>query len=334
MSCYHPLKAIVNGETANGKKNLKILSSGWLAEYQARNGHPFPAEHLVTLPCGQCVGCRLEHSRQWANRCMLELKDHKSAYFVTLTYDNDHVPVSYYADPNTGEALEALSLSKRDWQLFMKRLRKAHPSPPLRFFMAGEYGSTTFRPHYHAIIFGLELNDLVPYKRSEIGYQYYTSETLQKVWSVDGVPIGYVVVGEVTWETCAYTARYVMKKLNGDLSEFYKFHNIEPEFTLMSRRPGIARNYYETHPEIYETEKINLATEKGGISFRPPRYFDKLFDLEHPEEMQLIRERRAKTAADAMAAQLEKTSVSEDEYLLVKEHYKQDAIKSLRRNVL
>lgn len=335
MSCYHPLKAIVNGKTENGKKNLKILSESWLLEYKARNGHEFSKEHLVTLPCGQCVGCRLEYSRQWANRCMLELKYHESAYFVTLTYDNDHVPVSYYPDPNTGEALEALTLCKRDWQLFMKRLRKAFPSPPLRFFMAGEYGSTSFRPHYHAIIFGLKLTDLKPYKRSEQGYQYYTSDALQKVWSDHlGAPIGYAVVGEVTWETCAYTARYVMKKLNGDMSKVYSDFNIVPEFTLMSRRPGIARRYYDDHPDIYETQRINIATEKGGISFAPPRYFDKLFDLEHPEEMEAIKERRAKFAVEAQKAQLANTSVCEEEYLMVKEHYKLDAIKSLRRDVL
>lgn len=334
MSCYHPLKAIVNGKTENGKKNLKILSAGFFDEWLVRNGKPFPEEHLITLPCGQCLGCRLDYSRQWANRCMLELQYHDSAYFITLTYDNEHVPVSYYADPNTGEALEALTLCKRDWQLFMKRLRRSFPADNIRFFMAGEYGSITFRPHYHAIVFGLHLNDLVPYKRSPQGYQYYTSEALQKVWSVDGVPLGYAVVGEVTWDTCAYTARYVMKKLTGDLSEVYDHYNIQAEFTLMSRRPGIARQYFDDHPEIYEHQFINLSTEKGGIKFAPPRYYDKLFDLESPEEMERIKEQRKKFAVEATKAKLAKTSISAEELLMVQEHYKADAIKSLRRDIL
>lgn len=334
MSCYHPLKAIESGKTVNGKRNLKILSAGFLDEWRVRNGKPFPEEHLITLPCGQCLGCRLDYSRQWANRCMLELEYHDSAYFMTLTYDNDHVPVSYYPDPNTGEALEALTLCKRDCQLFMKRLRRSFSADNIRFFMSGEYGSTTFRPHYHAIVFGLHLNDLNPYKRSPQGYQYYTSEALQKVWSIDGVPIGFAVVGEVTWDTCAYTARYVMKKLTGDLSEVYSYYNIQPEFTLMSRRPGIARQYYDDHPDIYEHQFINLSTEKGGLKFAPPRYYDKLFDLESPQEMERIKEQRKKFAVEATQAKLAKTSLSAEELLAVQEHYRADAIKSLRRDII
>lgn len=324
MACYHPLKAIVipNSFTVNGKRNMRILGS--LEEFPKG----IPEEAKLTLPCGQCVGCRMQYSREWANRCMMELRYHDSAYFVTLTYDDDHVPKVYEADESTGEAagLKALSLCKRDWQLFMKRLRKAFPDDSIRFFAAGEYGSITYRPHYHAIIYGLHLDDLKVYKQSTLGHTYYNSDKLSEVWKQ-----GHVVVADVTWETCAYTARYVMKKKTGKESAFYETFGIEPEFTLMSRKPGIARQYFDDHPDMYESDFINLSTEKKGLKFRPPRYFDKLYDLEHPEEMDQIKNVRQKMAAEAQKAKLQRTTLSPDELLQVEERSFERKIKSLRR---
>lgn len=283
-ACYHPLTAIVveGQKTVNGKRVLKIVNPLFVPLWNDSHKEPFPEEKIVKLPCGQCSGCRIQYSREWANRCMLELQYHDSAFFVTLTYDDIHVPRSYYADPETGEAMTSLTLCKRDFQLFMKRLRRKFGDDHIRFFMAGEYGSNTFRPHYHAIIFGLHLDDLSLYKKSPQGFSYYNSPSLQACWSdpETGQALGFAVVAEVTWETCAYTARYVMKKLTGKESEFYKTFNITPEFTLMSRKPGIARQYYDEHPDIYKKEFINVSTEKGGLKFKPPRYFDKLYDLE------------------------------------------------------
>lgn len=329
MACYHPLKAIVvpNQTTVNGKKVYHFIKP--LEE------HKYPADQIVQLPCGQCVGCRIQYSREWANRCMMELQYHESSYFVTLTYDDAHVPCSYYADPNTGEAFTSLTLSKRDFQLFMKRLRKKFHNQKIRFFMAGEYGSNTFRPHYHAIIFGLHLDDLQLYSKSPQGFCYYNSPSLQACWSDnDGNPIGYAVVAEVTWETCAYTARYVMKKLNGKEAQFYTDFNIQPEFTLMSRKPGIARQYFDDHPDIYKKEFINVSTEKGGLKFKPPRYFDKLYDLEHPEEMQAIKDIRQKLATEAQKSKLQRTSLYPEEFLEVQERAFENKIKSLRRDLI
>lgn len=292
-----------------------------------------PPEYLMKLPCGQCVGCRIQYSRQWADRCMLELQYHDSAYFVTLTYDDKHVPRSYYPDPKTGEAFTSLTLQKRDFQLFMKRLRRHFENDKIRFFMSGEYGSQTFRPHYHAILFGLHLDDLLLYKQSPQGFAYYNSPSLQKCWSdpETGEPYGFAVVAEVTWETCAYTARYVMKKLTGKEAEFYTNFNIQPEFTLMSRKPGIARQYFDEHPDLYKSEYINVKTEKGGLKFRPPRYFDKLYDLEHPEEMQAIKDIRKKMAIEAQKAKLSRTTLSPDELLAVQERSFERKINTLRR---
>lgn len=334
MPCYHPLKAVPSGLTEKGKTNYRFLSDSFLMEFKIRNGYDFPSSAIQLLPCGQCLGCRLEYSRQWANRCMLELQYHDSSYFVTLTYDDEHVPRAWYSDKETGEAFQSLTLVKRDFQLFMKRLRKRFSDDHIRFFMSGEYGGTTFRPHYHAIVFGLHLDDLRLYKKSPQGFSYYNSPSLQACWSdKEGNPLGFAVVAEVTWETCAYTARYVMKKLNGKEAQFYADFNIQPEFTLMSRKPGIARRYYDDHPDIYDHEYINVATEKGGRKFRPPRYYDQLFDLENPERMQEIKSIRQKMAIAAQDAKLQRTTLCSDELLAVEERAKENQIKSLRRSL-
>lgn len=341
MACYHPLLALCVGTKANGKADLKFLSYRPLDSDKViyYNGQIYPRAALVKLPCGQCIGCRLDYSREWANRCMLELQYHDSAYFCTFTYNEDHVPRSYYSDPDTGEAFQGLTLCKRDFQLFMKRLRKRFSDDAIRFFACGEYGSSTFRPHYHAILFGLHLDDLCFYKQQRLGdqiYNYYTSESLQRCWSdSDGNPIGYVVVGNVTWETCAYTARYITKKLKGQDAIFYDLHNITPEFTLMSRKPGIARFYYDDHGgDIYEYDKINISTPKGGRSFRPPRYFDKLFDIECPVESAELKAQRAQLAKAAQAAKLANTSLDSYELQQVEESTFANKVKKLRRPLL
>lgn len=357
MPCYHPLKAFPIGLTDAGKRKMKVTSYEVEAVYQMSPGEPWYAlsspsrppgcfrysTQWVSIPCSRCIGCRMEYSRQWANRCMLELQYHDSSYFVTLTYNEEHVPRSYYGSPDSGEANPSLTLSKRDFQLFMKRLRKAFPDDKIRFFMCGEYGPTTFRPHYHAILFGLHLNDLVPFSKSEQGFVYYTSESLQRCWSVrpgkDSAtplanfdPIGHILVANVTWETCAYTARYITKKLTGPAASFYSDFNIEPPFTLMSRKPGIARQYYDDHPDLYEFEYINVKTETGGRKFRPPKYFDKLYDIDYPEASAALKETRRKMAEEAQKAKLAQTSMSYLEYLQVEENAKLDAIKSLDRS--
>lgn len=292
---------------------------------------------FVSIPCGHCLGCRLEYSRQWANRLMLELEYHDSAYFVTLTYDEDHAPVHWYSDPATGEAFPSLSLEPRDVELFLKRLRKKFKDDKIRYYIAGEYGETTFRPHYHAIIFGLHLSDLVPYKRSFQGFQYYTSESLSRVWSVKEskgsyAPLGYAVVAPVTWETCAYTARYVTKKLTGPQAEFYTLHNLVPEFAHMSRDGGIGKQWYLDHPGCAAEDYLFLKTDKGGRKFRPPKYYQSMFELEDPEMAAEVKERRRKVAELALEAELRGTNLTYLEYLAVKEAALKARTKSLVRS--
>uniref|UniRef100_A0AAU8B8D0 Replication initiator protein n=1 Tax=Dulem virus 113 TaxID=3145590 RepID=A0AAU8B8D0_9VIRU len=352
MACYHPLFALPERNprsnqvylTENGKPRLRVFSPSVNIDLDD--------PELIRLPCGRCIGCRLEYSRQWANRCLLELEYHKEACFITLTYDDDHIPISWYSDPATGEAMPALSLRKRDFQLFMKRLRKALGDVQIRFFAAGEYGKLTFRPHFHAIIFGWKPKDLVYYRTSETGYTYYNSPFLDEVWTGplnefgqmayskgSITPLssrsknGMVVVADCTWETCAYVARYTAKKSNTYGPSYFESFNIEPPFSLMSRKPGLGRQWYDDHPDVYDYEYINLSTKDGGKKFKPPKYYDKLFDIENPEKSAEIKAIRKHLAEEATKAKLENTSLSFMELLEVEEHSKEDKIKKLKRSL-
>lgn len=308
MACKNPLLGYPSGWTEKGKIKYKILK-------KQSSFYDVPKDlRPIEIPCGKCIGCRLEYSRQWANRCMLELESHESSYFVTLTYDDKNLP-------------ENRSVSKREMQLFMKRLRFQFKDQKIRFYGCGEYGDKTMRPHYHIILFGLKLDDLVLYKKSGLGYNYYNSPSLDAVWQK-----GYCVVADVSWDTCAYTARYVLKKLNGDMAKVYSELNIEPEFVLMSRRPGIGREYYDKNKgELYNYDYINVKTDKGGKKFKPPRYYDTLYEIENPEKMQEIKEKRLQSALHTETAKLLATSLNELELSAVTESNLQSKIKILKR---
>lgn len=328
MPCYHPMFGIRTGEkTVNGKDAIKIIGS-----VKPQN---YPPWMIVQIPCGKCIGCRLEYSKQWANRCMLEMQYHDEAWFVTFTYNDEHVPQIYSASPDTGEALLPLmTLSKRDVQLAMKRIRKKFSDDRIRYFLAGEYGSTTFRPHYHAILFGLHLHDIVPYSQNFRGDVLFNSQSLSDCWRDNsGQSMGHVVVAKCTWETCAYVARYTAKKYGVNDGEAYDMLGLVRPFTLMSRKPGIGRQYFEDHPDCMEYEFINVSTGEGGKKFRPPRYYEKLYDDIEPEK---AHERKVKARVSAQRSEEIKQSKSNlDEYdrRALAERIKAGQFKSLRRTL-
>lgn len=367
MSCYHPLLRVLSpGQlTVNGKPDGRIVSCPpelrppdhpTVKYYPQDLKHVYPCKDhsglpYQIIPCGKCIGCRMQYSREWANRCMLELDYHDSAYFVTVTYNDYHVRRSWFADPATGEAIPSLTLCKRDSQLFLKRLRKRYEGDNIRFFMCGEYGSSTWRPHMHYILFGLHLDDLVLVGQRR-GHNVYHSSALERVWSedyciesLDGKTcvtpltkddplrkIGFVEVMEVSWAACAYVARYVMKKQKGpEGTKFYQDHGLEPPFTLMSRNPGIARQWYEDHPGIDEYEYINVKTEKGGLKFTPPHYLLTLFEQDSPEESALFKANRLRMAEESVKAKLQRTDLSYLEYLAVEEDKLKRRTSSLKR---
>lgn len=219
----------------------------------------------VQLPCGQCIGCRLERSRQWAVRCMHEASLYKDNCFLTLTFNNDNL--------NSDG-----SLVKRDFVLFMKRLRKKFGSK-IRFFHCGEYGSKLSRPHHHACIFNFDFPDKVLWTVRD-GIKLYRSKSLEKLW-----PYGFCTIGSVTFESAAYVARYITKKITGKKAESHyekinketgEVVKIVPEYITMSRRPGIARAWFEKFKDdVYPSDFVII---RNNIKCKPPKYYDKIYD--------------------------------------------------------
>lgn len=330
MSCYHPLAAYPVGSSEkeahqkigrdfvrnpDGSKKVFSYTS---RDYQIGGNYDDMSKWIhpgaIPVPCGHCLGCRLDYCRQWADRMMLELDHSKTAIFATCTYDNDHV--SYRFDDETGELL-GLSLDKRSHQLFMKRLRKAFPGREIRFYGAGEYGSNTHRPHMHYILFGLSLSDFDDLRLrglNELKQPYYISDHFaHDIWQN-----GLCVLTDVSWNTCAYVARYVQKKINHDYGYIEEQIGAEPEFSVMSRNPGLGRFYMDDHPDVFEYDQIHLFGVDRGI--RVPRYlFDKLKETDLDLYLKMKEERQL-NASDAMLLKLSKTELGFVDLLEVEEN--------------
>lgn len=246
MPCYRPILAY---RTPSGSVVFSDLK---------RHGGSVES---IEIACGQCVGCRLERSRRWAVRCMHEASLHDQNCFVTLTYR---------------DAPE--SLDYRDFQLFMKRLRKQFSGMKVRFYMCGEYGEQFSRAHFHACLFGIDFSDKVLFKGSK-EVSIYRSSILERLW-----PHGFCSVGDVTFESAAYVARYVMKKVTGDCADrHYSYVDMEtgevrqrtPEFNHMSLKPGIGADWLRKFSsDVYPHGKVVV----NGVETQPPRYYDKIFE--------------------------------------------------------
>ncbi len=240
----------------------------------------------IKLPCGQCSGCRLEKSRQWAIRCHHEASLHESNSFITLTYSDEYLP-------------QYKSLKKSDFQKFMKRLREQNSNTKIRYYHCGEYGENFARPHYHACLFNFDFDDKRKHKKTKDGEQLYTSETLERLW-----PFGFSTIGAVTFKSAAYVARYIMKKRFGTLSQYYycdydditgEISNVrEPEYSTMSLKPGIGADWYKKFgiTDVHNLDQVII----NGKKCRPPRYYDKLYEVNYPSDHVALKERRQSNA--------------------------------------
>lgn len=240
----------------------------------------------AVIPCGQCWGCKLERSRQWAVRCVHEAATHldpdtgrENTCFITLTYDDDHWP-------------DWGSLQLRDWQLFAKTWR--NQIGKFRYMMCGEYGDQFGRPHYHAIIFGEDLKDDRKYLKTNRGNRLDTSASLDRCWDK-----GFATVGDVTFESCAYVSRYVMKKITGEKAMEHYFagvdittgecHMRKPEFNTMSKKPGLGSEWLKRWgSDVYPRDLMMM----NGKEIRPPKYYDDQFEMREEDVMRLVKEKR------------------------------------------
>lgn len=280
MPCYHPV------------------------EGYAKPGGGFTTSPLIgyrdvpmKVSCGQCIGCRLERSRQWAVRCYHEAQVWDRNCFITLTYDNEHLP-------------EDWSLKLRDFQLFMKKLRKRY-GEGIRFFHCGEYGevckacrqSRSFckcpkwdpmpgRPHYHAILFNHDFGDKKLWKVQNEN-PLFTSEELSQLW-----PQGYSSVGAATFQSAAYVARYILKKISGGAStEHYLWSDPRtgeifervPEYVTMSRRPGIGKPWLDKFKaDVWPDDFVVVE----GHRSRVPRFYDRCLEVQSPSDYRAVKRAR------------------------------------------
>lgn len=336
MPCYHPKRGFVVGMTKDGKPKLKILdfkylsvdSHGQPSTLPGRDEDGSVSAHYL-IPCGHCLGCRQQQANEWTNRLLMESKYHDSMHFVTLTYNDEHLPVSFHEDIDTGELIGGFSLSKRDCQLFFKRLRRAFPDDRIRYYLAGEYGPNTGRPHYHAILFGLHPDDLMPFGRSETGNQYYISETLQRVWQN-----GFVSIEPANDFTIRYVTGYITKKLGAHPNAEYEKKGLTPPFSLSSRRPGLGLSYLEDHLEKIEADDhITLSTPNGSLQCSLPRYFrKKLVDFGYEEEVIERSLKKVRNAENAVESRSALTDLNQMEQLAVREYGHQKKV-SLRNKI-
>lgn len=240
MPCYRPLPA---HKLADGGITFTPL-------------HRHDLAGPVEVPCGQCVGCRLDRAQSWALRVMHEASRFPVNCFLTLTYSEDSLP------PNS-------SLNHRDFQLFMKRLRKHYPSRVIRYYMCGEYGELLSRPHFHACLFNINFPDQKTYKLNSQSQYCYSSPILDSLW-----PFGQATIGILNLQTAGYTARYCLTRITGQAAEQH-YQGRQPEYNRMSLRPGIGSAWWARYAGT-DVLPGDYVVDTRGRKCPVPAYYDKL----------------------------------------------------------
>lgn len=303
MPCYSPL---------NGYRAKKPNASGkYSIVFQRSAGY---VDQPITVPCGMCIGCRIDKSRQWAIRCTHEAKLHVKNCFLTLTYSDEFLP-------------RHLSLQKEHVQTFIRALRDA--GIQLRYFAVGEYSESN-RPHYHLIIFGQDFSESrKKHSQNKKGDQLFTSTIVAKHWQY-----GHHIIGAFNYASAAYTARYVMKKQygkdSGQREAYTRFEGstgetwqVIPEFALMSRRPGIGSGWYEKFKkDAFPSDFLVVSGKKHPV----PRYYFEKFKKEAEDNAKSISIKRKK-------ARMETAQNNTLDRLAVREEVKLSQIKQLKRSL-
>lgn len=305
MSCFHP--------------NYMIYNNGQLGQFggkltQAKIDSKLPGQEFVPVPCGKCVGCRLDKAKHWSDRMLLEFatereyQPKKKALFVTLTYDDENVPWIIGTD-----GLPYRSLNPVDTQLWLKRFRKSvweKYHRRIRFYLAGEYGDHTFRPHYHVIIFGLGMDDLEDaqlYSHDvDMDTDLYISPWFDALWS-----LGQCKLAPACYSTFAYVGRYVIKKqYAADFSRLI-YRGRVPPFNRVSRRPGLGADYFASvdSPQVWLSDGSQV--HQIGV---PRIVWDKLH-LTDPETYDILKSQQRNIAHERNALIENQLSKSYLDYL-------------------
>lgn len=275
----------------------------------------------VVVSCNACAGCRADRSDQWALRCMHEAHMHEFNSFITLTYSDDKLPENY-------------SVSKRDWQLFMKRLRKELLTK-VRFYVGAEYGPQTLRPHYHALIFGFDFHqDRKLLRTNQHGDRIYTSANLDRIWGN-----GNAEIGDVTFKSARYCAGYIADKMTGDKAAGHYLrvhprsgltHQVEPEFQLQSTVPGLGSTWFDKYKDDCFPSDFLVV---DGNHVPVPRFY--FLKLQEEERLKIQRKRKlsispagVKTGSSLPGKKLNRTT----ERLKVREEVQSHRLKRLRRD--
>lgn len=258
-----------------------------ITAYRPTNGGPLsfkrPQAHTYTemnLPCGYCILCRQEQSRQWAVRITHEAQLHEDNSFVTLTYDDKNLPTYN-------------QLNYQHLQQWWRRTKRAHPG--IRFYGVGEYGERNDRPHYHVCVFGEAFRkDRIILRESP--HLLWTSPELQASWG-----LGHVSVGELNFQTAQYTAGYMHKKLarkkqyvriDEDTGELVP---LEQPRSFSSKHPAIGARWYEKFgDQVHAHDRVVL----NGKPQKPPRFYDRLLHKRSEIAHQMMSEQRKENATE------------------------------------
>lgn len=270
MPCFNPIKGY-RSKTVNpsGKRSITL------------NPKEAEDDKIVQIKCGQCIGCRIDRSKEWAVRCLHEASLYEENTFLTLTYADEHLP------PDG-------SLRLADFQKFMKRLRFENKNRTIRFFHCGEYGEKFGRPHYHAILFNFDFDDKTYSDNSPSGEKLYYSPKLERLW-----PHGRARIGNVTFKSAAYVARYILKKFTGpDAWMYYDeidhetgevLKELKPEYVTMSRRPGVATEWFKKFKtDVFPDDFVVI----DGKKVKTPSFYLRQLEKIDPMEHEYVTENR------------------------------------------
>lgn len=313
MACYYPLNGwrARSYNTVLGPDGKTFVSNGKRSiTFSKANGY---TDQPLSVPCGSCTGCMLARATNWAVRGSHELATTDEAIFLTLTYDDEHLP-------------KPALVSVDEMQRFIKRLRKHiaqenrtktkqlgyYKNRSLRYLICGEYGAKTMRPHYHLILFGWRPDDA----KKEVtrnGTPIFTSNAIRSRWG-----LGNHEFGSVTQASIGYTARYTVKKI-------FDRGSAGAEFLLSSRSPALGITWLSKHyNEIYPADKVHIA----GKSYQPPTTYDRWLEKNNPPLYKEVIRKRVELATTETAK--EENTVRR---LIIREGVLHNRLKGLQRGL-